>query len=69
VTEFPFACTLPTLSDEYKTMETMRNLHSCLCWKGRKVVRILEEPSPEQAKILHAFGYEVKKGVLQKVDW
>jgi transposase len=49
-----------------RCMETMRTLHSCLCWKGKKVLRLLEEPSPEQAKILHAFGYEVKKGVLQK---
>jgi transposase len=47
-------------------MEVMRSLHSCLCWEGKKVRRIIEEPSPEQAKILHAFGYEVKKGVLQK---
>jgi transposase len=48
-------------------MEMMRSLHSCLCWEGKKIRRIIEEPSPDQAKILHAFGYEVKKGVLQKV--
>jgi transposase len=47
-------------------MEMMRSLHSCLCWEGKKVRRIIEEPSPDQVKILHAFGYEVKKGVLQK---
>ena len=51
-----------------RCMEIMRNLHSCLCWKGRKVQRMLEEPSPDQTQILHAFGYEVKKGVLQKID-
>jgi hypothetical protein len=48
-------------------MEMMRSLHSCLCWEGKKVRRMIEEPSPDQAKILYAFGYEVKKGVLQKV--
>ena len=49
-------------------MELMRNLHSCLCWNGEKekALRMIEEPSPEQAKIMAAFGYEVTRGVLQK---
>ena len=51
-----------------RTMELMRNLRSCLCWNGEKenALRMIEEPSPEQAKILAAFGYEVARGVLQK---
>ena len=51
-----------------RTMELMRNLHSCLCWNGEKekALRMIEESSPEQAKIMAAFGYEVTRGVLQK---
>jgi len=47
----------------------MRNLHSCLCSNGEKekALRMIEEPSPEQAKIMAAFGYEVTRGVLQKI--
>jgi hypothetical protein len=50
-------------------MELMRNLHSCLCWKGekKKSLRMIEEPSSEQARILAAFGYEITRGVLQKI--
>ena len=50
-------------------MELMRNPHSCRCWSGEKVkaLRTIEEPSPEQSKILAAFGYEVARGVLQKI--
>ena len=49
-------------------MELMRNLHSWRCWNGEKekALRMIDEPSPEQAKILAAFGYEVARGVLQK---
>jgi transposase len=52
-----------------RAMDLMRNLHSCLCWNGEKekALRMIEEPSPEQAKILAAFGYEVTRGVLQKI--
>jgi hypothetical protein len=52
-----------------RAMELMRNLHSCLCWNGEKekALRMIEEPSPEQAKIMAAFGYEVTRGVLQKI--
>ncbi|NCD09935.1 MAG: hypothetical protein EOL98_11020 [Negativicutes bacterium] len=36
-----------------RAMELMRNLHSCLCWNGEKekALRMIEEPSSEQAKI------------------
>ena len=50
-------------------MEQMRKLHSCLCWEdGRsKPVRMIEEPTENQAAIMAAFGYEVSGGVLQKI--
>jgi hypothetical protein len=28
---------------------------------------MIEDPSPEQARILAAFGHEVARGVLQKI--
>jgi transposase len=53
-------------------MEHMRNLHSCLCWRTKKAnakaLRMIEEPTPEQAAIMKVFGYEVIKGVLQKIN-
>ena len=51
-------------------MERMRRLHSCLCWHAakRKSLRLLEEPTPGQALILKAFGYEIAEGVLQKIS-
>jgi transposase len=47
-------------------MERMRKLHSCLCWPAGKMkpVRVLEEPTPDQALILKTFGYETVEGVL-----
>lgn len=50
-------------------MERMHKLHSCLCWSAskRKPLRILEEPTKDQALILKAFGHEVTEGVLQKI--
>jgi hypothetical protein len=50
-----------------KAMEEMHRLHSCLVWQSGKnnPERLLEEPSEMQARILKAFGYEIKKGVLQ----
>ncbi len=47
-----------------RAMDLMRNLHSCLCWNGEKekALRMIEEPSPEQAKILAAIGFEVTRG-------
>jgi len=53
-----------------KIMESMRSLHSCLCWHSgkRKPIRIIEEPTPLQSEILSAFGYKVKSGVLQKIS-
>lgn len=50
-------------------MEKMRKLHSCLCWEdGRsKPVRMIEEPTKNQAAIMAAFGYEASGGVLQKI--
>jgi transposase len=51
-------------------MERMRKLHSCLCWSAgkKKPVRILEEPTEDQALILKAFDHEVVDGVLQKIS-
>ncbi|WP_456325078.1 IS1634 family transposase [Desulfonauticus submarinus] len=53
-----------------KIMESMRSLHSCLCWHSgkRKPIRIIEEPTPLQAEILSVFGYKIKGGVLQKIS-
>jgi len=49
-------------------MEQMRKLHSCLFWESgkSKPVRMIEEPTENQAAIMDAFGYEVSRGVLQK---
>jgi transposase len=51
-----------------KVMGAMHRLHSCLLWNSRKKkpVRMIEEPDRDQARILKAFGHEVKNGVLQK---
>jgi len=51
-------------------MESMRKLHSCLCWYSRKSrpQRIIEEPSENQSAILKAFGYKIASGVLQKLN-
>ncbi|GAB6161331.1 hypothetical protein JCM12298_04900 [Desulfothermus naphthae] len=53
-----------------KIMESMRSLHSCLCWHSgkSKPIRIIEEPTPLQAEILSVFGYKIKGGVLQKIS-
>ena len=50
-------------------MRHMQNLHSCLMWLPgkRKAVRMLEEPSEEQARIMQAFGWKIAGGVLQNV--
>ena len=50
-------------------MDHMHKLHSCLVWqpKKRKPYRMIEEPTEIQAQILKAFGYKIKKGVLQEV--
>ena len=52
-----------------ETMEHMQKLHSCLCWESGKgkPVRMIEEPTENQAAIMQAFGYEVSGGVLQKI--
>jgi len=52
-----------------ETMEQMQKLHSCLCWESgkSKPVRMIEEPTENQAAIIRAFGYEVSRGVLQKI--
>jgi transposase len=52
-----------------RCMEIMRTLHSCLYWTGknRSIQRKIEDPTPEQAAIMHAFSYKVTKGVLQKI--
>lgn len=53
-----------------ETMDEMHRLHSCLVWKKRKKnpERILEEPTQKQAAIMKAFGFQVDKGVLQKIN-
>lgn len=50
-------------------MESMRNLHSCLCWYAgtSKPRRMIEEPTNDQSGILKAFGYKIVGGVLQKL--
>ena len=51
-------------------MTTMHRLDSCLVWKSKQKapMRIIEEPTETQARILKAFGYAVKAGgVLQKL--
>jgi transposase len=53
-----------------RCMGIMRSLHSCLYWTSKNkgnVHRRIEDPTPEQAAILQAFGWQVVKGVLQKV--
>jgi transposase len=51
-------------------MERMRKLHSCLCWSSekRKPLRILEEPTEDQARILNAFDHKIVSGVLQEIS-
>lgn len=51
-----------------KAIDKMKHLHSCLCWSEmhEKPVRLLEEPTPEQARILRVFGRQISSGVLQK---
>jgi transposase len=50
-------------------MEQMRKLHSCIFWESgkSKPIRMIEEPTENQAGIMGAFGYEVSEGVLQKI--
>lgn len=53
-----------------RCMGIMRTLHSCLYWTGKntgKPHRRIEDPTPEQAAILQAFGFQVVKGVLQAI--
>ena len=52
-----------------QAMQNMRTLGSCLLWHSgkRKPVRAIEDPTPEQANILKAFGYEIAGGVSQRL--
>ena len=53
-----------------RCMEIMRTLHSCLYWNNKNTgtpQRRIEDPTPEQAAILQAVGFQVVKGVLQKI--
>ncbi len=52
-----------------ETMEQMQKLHSCLCWESgkSKPIRMIEEPTENQAAIMGSFGYEVSRGVLQAI--
>ncbi len=58
---------LPLTAD--RIMDRMRTLHSCLCWNtdAHKPQRIIEDPTPEQAKILAALGFKIASGVLQPI--
>ncbi len=49
-------------------MKSMRSLHSCLCWRSgkRMPIRIIEEPTFLQAKILSVFYYKIKGGAYKK---
>ncbi|WP_041440246.1 IS1634 family transposase [Syntrophobacter fumaroxidans] len=51
-------------------MESMRNLHSCLCWYAGKSKPqwMIEEPTEDQSAILRAFGHKIASGVLQKLS-
>jgi hypothetical protein len=50
-------------------MRHMRTLHSCLMWLPgkKKAVRMLEEPTAEQAEIMKVFGWKIAGGVLQEI--
>jgi transposase len=50
-------------------MEQMRKLHSCIFWESGKgkPIRMIEEPTENQAAIMRALGYVVSGGVLQKI--
>ncbi len=52
-----------------RAMEQMQKLHSCIFWQSgkSKPIRMVEEPTENQAAIMGAFGYEVSGGVLQKI--
>jgi transposase len=52
-----------------RIMDRMRTLHSCLCWNNdaHKPQRFIEDPTPEQAEILAAVGFEIASGVLQPI--
>ena len=52
-----------------QAMQNMRTLGSCLLWHSgkRKPVRLIEDPTQEQASILWVFGYEIASGVSQKL--
>jgi len=51
-----------------RTMDTMRKLHSCLCWSAGKSRphRVIEEPTKDQSALLKPFGYKIASGVLHK---
>ncbi|GAB6113164.1 hypothetical protein JCM14713_29220 [Desulfomicrobium salsuginis] len=52
-----------------RTIDLMSNLHSCLCWNGEKERArwMIEDSTPDQARILTAFGCEVERQALQKI--
>jgi len=53
-----------------RIMNTMRKLHSCLCWYPGKSrpQRIIEEVTENQSAILKALGYQIASRVLQKLN-
>jgi len=58
------------LKTSASVMETMRSLHSCLCWYSGKSKpnRVIEAPTEEQSVIFKAVGYQITGGVLQKLN-
>jgi len=52
------------------TIESMRHLHSCLCWYAgnSQPKRMIEVPTENQSAILDAFGHKIAGGVLQKPE-
>ncbi len=53
-----------------RTMDLMRNLHSCPCWNGEKekAWRMIEEPTPDQAGLLAASVTKSSRGLTENQD-
>ena len=53
----------------HTSMDKMHTLHSCLMWHSqkRKPQRMIEESDQIQSRIIEAFGFQVKRGVLQNI--
>jgi len=51
-------------------MDSMRGLHSTLCWYSGKSEpqRVMEEPTEDQSAILKTFGYKIDSRVFGKIE-